>query len=129
MQARIALVAHDKMKPRLVEFLKEREQWLWGRKFVATGMTADFIEQGVKLEIEHLHPGREGGFVELTSMAQRGELSLVLFFRDPEIVQEYESEVIEFVKNCIRENVPLASNPASAELLIVGLIKMEASRK
>jgi methylglyoxal synthase len=56
-------------------------------------------------------------------------LSLVLFFRDPEIVQEYESEVIEFVKNCIRENVPLASNQASAELLIVGLIKMEASRK
>lgn len=74
-------------------------------------------------------PAREGGFVELTSMAQRGELSLVLFLRDPEIVQEYESEVIEFVKNCIRENVPLASNQASAELLIVGLIKMEASRK
>jgi len=118
MQAKIALVAHDKMKPQLVEFLKAREQWLWGRKFVATGMTADFIEQGTKLDIDHLNPGREGGFVELANMAQRGELSLILFFRDPEMVQEYESEVINFVKTCIRENLPLASNPASAELLM-----------
>jgi len=54
---------------------------------------------------------------------------MALFFRDPEIVQDYEADVVEFVKTCIRQNIPLASNPASAELLIVGLIRMEASKK
>jgi methylglyoxal synthase len=37
--------------------------------------------------------------------------------------------VIEFVKTCIRENIPLASNSASAELLIVGMIRMEGARR
>ncbi len=127
--AKIAIIAHDSMKPRLVEFLKEREQWLWDRSFVATGLTADFVEQGGNLKVNHLQPGREGGYRQLTEMASNGELSMVLFFRDPEIVQDYESDVVDFVKTCIRQNIPLASNPASAELLIVGLIRMEASKK
>jgi methylglyoxal synthase len=125
----IALIAHDRMKPVLTEFLRQRKDWLWGRNFVATGLTADFLEHGLDLNVNHLQPGRSGGFVQLTEMAAKGDLSLVLFFRDPEIEQDYESEVSGFVKTCIRENIPRASNPASAELLIVGLIKMEASRK
>ncbi len=126
---KIAIIAHDNMKPRLVEFLKERENWLWGRTFIATGLTAEFVQQDLKLNVEHVHRGRDGGFRELTEKAQNGELSVVLFFRDPEIVQDYEADVVEFVKTCIRCNIPLASNPASAELLIVGLIKMETSAR
>ncbi|MCC6599439.1 MAG: methylglyoxal synthase [Crocinitomicaceae bacterium] len=126
---KIAIIAHDRMKPKLVEFLKERENWLWGRTFIATGLTAEFVKQGVELNVEHVNPGREGGFKQLTKMAQEGELSAVFFFRDPEMVQDYEAEVVDFVKTCIRCNLPLASNPASAELLIVGLIKMENSTR
>jgi methylglyoxal synthase len=54
---------------------------------------------------------------------------MVLFFRDPEIVQDYESDIVALVKACIKHNIPLASNPASAELLIVGMIRMEAAQK
>ena len=79
--------------------------------------------------ISDVHAGREGGFRELTEKVISGEISMVLFFRDPEIVQDYESDVVHFVKTCIRQNIPLASNPASAELLLVGMIRMEASRK
>lgn len=126
----ICIIAHDKMKPALVHFLREREPWLWGRQLVATGMTAAFLENELhQLPVEHVHPGREGGFNELRAKAERGELQAVFFFRDPEIVQDYEDEVVQFVKTCIRLNIPLASNPASAELLIVGLIRMEASKK
>lgn len=127
--AYIALIAHDAKKPVLVNFLAEREQWLWGREFVATGLTADFLETGLKLNVRHVAPGREGGYRELTRMAQAGELAMVIFFRDPEITQDYEADVVEFVKSCIRENIPLASNPASAELLIVGMIRMEGARR
>ena len=125
----IALIAHDSRKPALVSFLTEREQWLWGREFVATGLTAEVLEHGLKLNVKHLAPGREGGFRELTQLAQSGALSMVIFFRDPEITQDYEADVIEFVKTCIKENIPLASNSASAELLIVGMIRMEGARR
>jgi len=125
----IALIAHDTRKPVLVKFLAEREQWLWGREFVATGLTADFLETGLKLNVLHVAAGREGGYLELTRLARLGEISMAIFFRDPEITQDYETDVAEFVKTCIRENIPLASNPASAELLIVGMIRMEGARR
>jgi len=125
----IALIAHDSRKPALVDFLSEREQWLWGREFVATGLTAHFLETGMKLNVQHASPGREGGYRELTRLANEGQLSMAIFFRDPEITQDYEADVAEFVRTCIRENIPLASNPASAELLIIGMIRMEGSRR
>ncbi|MBL0315089.1 MAG: methylglyoxal synthase [Flavobacteriales bacterium] len=130
MEKKICVIAHDKKKPALVSFLKEREDWLWGRKIIATGMTAEFMEhEDIKVQVEHVHPGREGGFRELTEKVNQGEIGLVLFFRDPEIVQDYEADIIALVKACIKQNIPLASNPASAELLIIGMIRMEASRK
>ncbi len=126
----IALIAHDRMKPELVRFLKDREQWFWGRKLLATGLTADFVEQGgVKADVEHLSPGKSGGYAELKTLADEKKLSTVLFFRDPEIVQDYESAVVEFLKSCNRHNIPLATNPASAELLILGMIKLEMGEK
>jgi methylglyoxal synthase len=130
MEKRICVIAHDSMKPTLVAFLKEREQWLWNRKFVATGLTAEFMEQeSMQLQVEHVNPGRSGGFIELETMVNRNEIAMVLFFRDPEIVQDYEADVVSLVKSCIKQNIPLASNPASAELLIIGMIRMEAGRK
>lgn len=126
----IAVVAHNKMKPALVSFLKEREAWLWGRKLLATGLTADFVEQGgIKVDVEHLSPGASGGYAELKKAIDEGKVAMVLFFRDPEITQDYEDEVIAFLKACNRSNIPLATNPASAELLILGMIKQEASDK
>ena len=128
--SKICIIAHDKMKPRLVEFLREKENWLWGKKLIATGLTAEFLEhEDFKVEVEHVNPGREGGFKELEAKVKSGDIGMVLFFRDPEIVQDYEDEIVQFVKTCIKENIPLASNPASAELLIVGQIRMEASRR
>ena len=130
MDKKICVIAHDSMKPTLVSFLRERKDWLWNRRLVATGLTAEFMEQeSMQLQIEHVNPGRSGGFKELETMVNQGMIAMVLFFRDPEIVQDYEADIVALVKACIKHNIPLASNPASAELLIVGMIRMEASRK
>lgn len=126
----IIIVAHDSMKPRLEAFLREKEDWLWGRKLIATGQTAAFVEEsGFSVPIERVARGREGGYRQLNERLQNQEVELVIFFRDAEILQDYAEEVSEFVKTCIRNNVPMAFNPASAELLILGLIRAEAARK
>lgn len=126
MKKKIAVVAQDRMKPVLVSFLRERQDWLWGRTLVATGLTADFVEQEhFKVKIEHLSAGKEGGYRELKDMVDAGEIDMAFFFRDPEIVQEYEQDVTDFLRSCNRQNIPLATNPASAELVILGLIKKE----
>ncbi len=130
MMKKIAVVAQDRMKPLLVSFLRERENWLWGRTLVATGLTADFVEQEhFKVSIEHLSAGKEGGYRELKQLVEAGEIDMAFFFRDPEIVQDYEQDVIEFLRSCNRKNIPLATNPATAELIILGLIKMESAER
>lgn len=130
MEQKICVIAHDTMKPRLIAFMKERAEWLWGRKLIATGQTAALLKkEELKVEIEAVKRGRNGGFKELTEKVNHGEISLVIFFRDPEIDHEQEVDIIQLTKACIKRNIPLASNPASAELLIVGLIRMEAAKK
>lgn len=52
---------------------------------------------------------------------------MVLSFRDPELLQDYAEEVNEFVKTCSRQNIPLATNSATAELVILGMIRLEAN--
>lgn len=127
---RIIVVAHDSMKPRVEQFLSEKEDWLWGRTLVATGQTATFVEQkGFSVPITRVARGSEGGYQELMAMVEQGTVRLVIFFRDAEIVQDYAQEVTDFVKACIREDVPLAVNPSSAELLILGIIRAEAAAK
>ncbi|MCH2199654.1 MAG: methylglyoxal synthase [Flavobacteriales bacterium] len=130
MTKKIALVAHDSMKPQLVEFMKEREDWFWGRELVATGLTGEFLERGeLKVSLTRLLPGNQGGYKQMTSLVANGEVEIAFFLRDPEIVQDYEDEVADFIRECNRKNVPLATNPASAELLIIGLIRKEAAEK
>lgn len=130
MNKKIALLAHDRMKPELSAFIKERENWLWGKALVATGRTAEFLQQdNFKVPIIHLNPGRSGGYTEITNMVRNGEVQLVLFFRDPN-VKEFDHPDIEALTGaCLSSNVPLAFNPASAELLILGMIKLESARK
>ena len=124
----IAVVAHNKMKPALAAFLQERKDWLWGRKIIATGLTADaLVSADIDLDIMHLSEGKSGGYLELKKMVEEGDIAMVLYFRDSDLSQEYEDEVAAFINACNRQNIPLATNPASAELLILGLIKKEAA--
>lgn len=126
----IAVIAHDKKKPDLRAFLKEIEDWLWQRSIIATGRTAEFIEQEetLKIEVKHLSRGRSGGYNQITEMLRKGEIGLVFFFRDHEVKNNHE-DIEELLKTCNLKNIPLATNRASAELLMLGVFHKEKSNK
>jgi methylglyoxal synthase len=126
----IVVMAHDKKKPELLEFLKEREEWLWGRTLIATGRSAEFLEQGnFKIPLKHLSPGKSGGYQQITEMIRSGEVDLVIFLRDHEVKQQHHEDIRHLLESCNVQNIPLATNVASAELLIIGLIRKEAAAK
>ncbi len=130
MENNIVIIAHDRKKPVLKQFLKERENWLTGRTLVATGRTAEVLEDSeFKLNIKHLSPGRSGGYNQITEMIKHGELKLVFFFHDPEVDYAYHPDIRALMDACIEKDVPLALNARSAELLIIGLIRMELASK
>lgn len=121
----IALIAHDAKKPELVRFLKEHENWLPGVNLLATGRTAEFLEeQGIKCH--HLSPGQSGGYNEITEMIGKGEIDIVIFLRDHKVVQPHHEDIRRLLEACNVYNIPLATNKATAELVILGLIRKES---
>ncbi|HPX04463.1 MAG TPA: methylglyoxal synthase [Tenuifilaceae bacterium] len=124
----IVVIAHDAKKAELVQFLQERQDWTPGVNLIATGRTAEFLEsQGIKCR--HLSPGQSGGYIQITEMIDRGEVDIVIFLRDHKVVQQHHEDIRSLLETCNVRNIPLATNYASAELLIIGLIKKEASER
>lgn len=124
----IVVIAHDAKKAELVQFLQERKDWTPGVNLIATGRTAEFLEsQGIKCR--HLSPGQSGGYIQITEMIDRGEVDIVIFLRDHKVVQQHHEDIRSLLETCNVRNIPLATNYASAELLIIGLIKKEASER
>ena len=123
----IAILAHDNMKPRMVEFLESHKDWIPGVKMVATGRTAEFVEKH-GIEVKHLSQGEYGGYNQIREMIENKEIDIVIFFRDP-VVNVHHEDIKNLMFACNSHNIPFATNYATAELLILGLIKLEASER
>jgi methylglyoxal synthase len=124
----IVVIAHDAKKPELAKFISERLEWLRGVNIIATGRTAEFIEsQG--LPCKHMSPGQSGGYIQITQMLENGEVDIVVFLRDHKLVQKHHEDIRKLLEACNIFNIPLATNYASAELIILGLIKKEATQR
>lgn len=123
----IAILSHDKLKPLMVQFLENHKNWIPGVNLIATGRTAEFVESN-GVSVEHLSPGRYGGYRQIIDKIKNKEIDIVIFFRDPNVVDHHD-DIKNLMFTCNNENIPFATNPASAELLILGLIKLEASER
>lgn len=125
----IIVMAHNSKKAALADFLKEREEFLWNRKLVATGRSAEFLEsKDFKIPITHLSPGKYGGYNQITEMVQKKEVDMVIFFQDLE-VKEHHDDIRKLLDACNTNNIPIATNPAGAELMIIGIIHKQYSER
>ncbi|MEA3317193.1 MAG: methylglyoxal synthase [Bacteroidota bacterium] len=120
----IVIIAHDAKKTEMVKFLNERKEWIYGVNLLATGKTAEFVEKE-EISVKHLSPGKSGGYNEITEMIKQKTVDIVIFLRDPEVKQKHHADIQDLLEACNIYNIPLATNYASAELLILGLIKKE----
>jgi methylglyoxal synthase len=121
----IVVIAHDAKKPELVQFLNERTEWFRGVNLIATGRTAEFMEsQGIPCK--HMSPGKSGGYVQIIKMIESGDVDIVIFLRDHKVIQQHHEDIRTLLEKCNIKNIPLATNYATAELVILGLIKKEA---
>ena len=122
----IVVIAHDKKKQELMEFLVEREDWLWSRNLIATGRTAEYLEQQeFKVPLIHKSPARYGGYNQITEMVKNNEVAMVIFMMDLDVQLPYHPDIEQLLKTVDDYNMPIATNSASAELMIIGLIRME----
>ena len=117
---KIAIIAHDGKKADMVAFLLENKQYLNKVDLVATGTTGKHVENS-GLKVKRLLSGPLGGDAQIAAMVAENEIGAVIFFRDPLDKHPHEPDVLMLLRLCDVHNVPLATNPASAKLLISGL--------
>lgn len=117
---KIAVIAHDGKKAEMVAFLLENKEYLNNIELVATGTTGSHAEKA-GLNVKRMLSGPMGGDAQIAAMVAEGELAAVIFFRDPLDKHPHEPDVLMLMRLCDVHNVPLATNPASAQLMLKGL--------
>ena len=117
----IGLIAHDSKKKLMQNFCIAYRGILSKHELYATGTTGLLIEEVTNLRIHKFLPGETGGARQLASQIEQGNLDMVIFLRDPLHVKAQEPEVNSIVRLCDSYNIPIATNLATAELLIKAL--------
>lgn len=117
----VGLIAHDSKKKLMQNFCIAYRGILSKHELYATGTTGLLVEEVTNLRIHKFLPGETGGARQLASQIEQGNLDMVIFLRDPLHVKAQEPEVNSVVRLCDTYNIPIATNLATAELLIKAL--------
>ena len=118
----IAFLAHDKKKELMVQFCTAYKSVLMKHNLFATATTGRLIADNTGLPITLLLSHKQGGHQQINARIAYNEIDLVLLFTDPNTTDPWDdAQMIETIRHCDRHNVPIATNRASAEMLIMGL--------
>ncbi|UBV42182.1 methylglyoxal synthase [Deinococcus taeanensis] len=117
----VALIAHDKKKLELALFALSHRDVLGQFHLVATGTTGGILEKQTGLTVERVLSGPLGGDQQIGARLAEERVLAVFFFRDPLTAQPHEPDVSALVRLCDVHDIPLATNPASAQALMLWL--------
>lgn len=120
---RIALIAHDKKKAEMVELAAAFRDVLACHHLVATGTTGRLIQEKTGLNVECLLSGPLGGDQQIGARIADGQVDMVIFLRDPLTAHPHEPDVSALLRLCDVRNIPVATNAATARLLLGTLAK------
>lgn len=116
----IALIAHDAKKVLMQNFCIAYRGILNKNPLYATGTTGRLIEEATNLVVHKFLAGHLGGEQQLCSEIEHNNIDLVIFLRDTN-PKSHEPDVNNVFMLCDMYNIPLATNLATAELLIKSL--------
>ncbi len=117
----IALIAHDKKKELMVQFCIAYKGILSKHMLFATGTTGKLVIENTGMRVYRFLSGPQGGDQQISARIAYNEIDLVLFFRDPLSAENYEPDVSSMLRLCDMHNIPVATNAATAEVLVRGL--------
>ncbi len=117
----VALIAHDAKKELMVQFCIAYCGILSRHNLCATGTTGKLVSEATGLNITRYMSGTQGGGEQITARISCNEIDLLLFFRDPLTVKSSEPNDYDMLRLCDIRGIPVATNIATAEVLIHGL--------
>ncbi len=117
-QKRIALIAHDNLKPIIIDWCKDNKSILERHFLCGTGTTAKMIADQTGLPVYAYNSGPLGGDQQIGSRIVEGDIDIVIFFSDPLKAQPHDPDVKALLRIAQVYNIPIANNVATADFLI-----------
>lgn len=117
----IALIADDTKKELMTQFCIAYCGILSKHHLCATSITGKYIEEATGLEIEKLLSGTHGGAQQIASRISYNEIDVLLYFRSTAPDHEFDENEYNLLRMCDVHNVPMATNIATAEVLVCAL--------
>lgn len=122
----IALIAHDKKKNEMLEFVGHHKELLAKFHLVATRTTGTLINETFGLDVETMMSGPLGGDQQIGALVATEQVHCVIFLRDPLTSQPHEPDINALLRLCDVHNIPLATNRKSAHILLKYVAEKEA---
>ena len=126
MRTRVALIAHDRKKPEMIALCRDFQEMLAQEELVATKSTGGLIEELTTLHVIRVNSGEKGGDLQIGSMIASDEIKAVVFLRDPLTAHPHEPDINAVLKICDVNNIPLATNIATARLVLGHLKELQS---
>ena len=117
----IAFIAHDRKKDEMVNFVIAYEKVFKPHKLYSTGTTGTRIMEQTELNIHRFCSGPLGGDQQIGALVAENKMDLIIFLRDPLMAQPHEPDITALLRLCDVQGIPVATNVATAELLVRAL--------
>jgi len=114
----IALIAHDGKKDEMVRFVAAHRERLAKFELIATGSTGRLVAEAGHINVRSVRHGPSGGDVQIAAEVLEGRVAAVFFFVEPMDVHPHDPDIQTLLRICNIENVPLATNRATAEAIM-----------
>lgn len=118
----LALIAHDRYKEALAHFVLDHRAEFSCFHLVATRGTGNVVQKWTGLKVHLLEHGIEGGDKQIGDLVADNEVQAVIFFRDPVAPGPHEPALTGLLQVCDTQEIPIATNRATAEALIYFLL-------
>lgn len=119
----IALIAHDGKKDDMVRFVQSHRATLANFNLIATGTTGERIQRASGLPVKRMLSGPYGGDAEIAAQVAEGHVCAVIFLVDPLYAHPHEPDIQGLLRICNVYNIPVATNEATASLIMGGIGK------
>jgi methylglyoxal synthase len=117
----IAFIAHDRKKEEMVNFITAYEHVFKNYQLYSTGTTGMRIMENTSLQIHRFMSGPLGGDQQIGALVAENTMDFIIFLRDPLMAQPHEPDIIALLRLCDVQGIPVATNIATAELLVKAL--------